>query len=421
MLTYLLDFGGAGVASGVTLTGTERYRTSGGHDFGPGTVVSIWYRRQDVETNNQTIVGGQDEITTDQGPVSIRTWALRAQTDGIAWISVYAADGVPRTVLAYTWNLPVDQLWHHVLVRLESWSGAFPGTFIIRMYHDGVDRGTYTTGGPNTYFHDASVYQSRAELGYIYQALSTGYPMQPFVGDLAQVWIGTNNSFDIRDYFNAGPVNLGATGTEGGIKTLSLPGVYDRVDFPFESDSVMQNITTRDTRTPVIADAADGIYYDATALSDSEIVMTRGASNDQVYPGRYKFGWGEITTNVYNTISLETPTVYRAIKINQPGNYRVNITGTIAKNQATAGYITIELRSGYSPFQSQAGAVNSGTQVMVTPNLVTGYVPGSGTATSTVNMSNIVYLEGYLGLVFQVHSSAIEWRSSSLTVEILTA
>jgi hypothetical protein len=421
MLTHFLDFGSTGVASGVTLTGTERYRTTGSHDFGPGTVVSIWYRRQDVATNNQTIVGGQDEITTDQGPVSIRTWALRAQTDGIAWISVYAADGVPRTVLAYTWNLPVDQLWHHVLIRLESWSGAFPGTFVIRMYYDGVDRGTYSTGGPNTYFHDTAVYQSRAELGYIYQAASTGYPMQPFVGDLAQVWIGTNNSFDIRDYFNAGPVNLGATGTEGGIKTLSLPGVYDRVDFPFESDAVMQNITTRATRTPVIADAADGIQYQDVTLANSVIVSTKSASNDQVNPGRYEFGWGEITTNVYNTISLETPTVYRAIKIIEPGMYRVNITGTIAKNQATPGYIRVELRSGYLPFQSQAGAVNSGTQVMITPNLVTGVVQGQGTATSTVNITATVYLEGYLGLVFQVHSNYIEWRSSSLTVEILTA
>jgi hypothetical protein len=420
MLTHFLDFGSTGVASGVTLTGTERYRTTGGHDFGPGTVVSIWYRRQDLETNNQTIVGGQDEITTDQGPVSIRTWALRAQTDGIAWISVFADTGVPRTVLAYTWNLPVDQLWHHVLIRLETWQQN-PGSFVIRMYHDGVDRGTYSASGANTTFHDASVYQSRAELGYIYQALSTGYPMQPFVGDLAQVWIGTNNSFDIRDYFNAGPVNLGATGTEGGIKTLTLPGVYDRVDFPFESDAVMQNITTRATRTPVIGDAADGIQYQDVTLANSVIEMNRGASNDEINPGRYEFGWGEITTNDYNLLTLETPSVYRAIKINQPGNYRVNITGTIQKNQATAGYITIELRSGYLPFQSQAGAVNSGTQVMITPNLVTGYVPGQGTATSTVNITATVYLEGYLGLVYQVHSSAIEWRDSDLTVEILTA
>lgn len=412
MLTHFLDFGSTGVASGVTLVGTERYRTTGDHDFGAGTVVSIWYRRQDITTNNQTIVGGQDEITTDQGPVAIRTWALRAQTDGIAWISVFADTGVPRTTLAYTWNLPVDQRWHHVLVRLETWQQN-PGSFVIRMYHDGQDRGTYTTGGPGTVFHDAAVYQSRAELGDIYQATNTIYPMVPFVGDLAQVWIGTNNSFDIRDYFNAGPVNLGATGTEGGLKTLNQPGLYDRVDFPFESDAVMQNISTRDSRTPVIGDAAQGIQYSPVNLANSVVYSTRSASNNNIAPGRYEFGWGNITTNDYNLLTLETPSVYRAIKINQPGYYRVNITGTIARNSFTPGSVLIELRSSYSPFSQNP--VDSGTAVVTTPRLVV-----SPESSSSVNISTRVYLEGYLGLVYQVFNNYIEWASSDLTIEILT-
>ena len=257
MLTYLLDFGAVGVASGVHVDGTERYRTTGGHDFGVGTVVSIWYRRDDLTTEGQVIVGSQDQITTDQGLVSVRTWHLRANPGGISWTSVYAAEGISRTVLAYDWGVSVDKEWHHVLIRCETWQQN-PGSFAIRMYHDGQDQGLFTASGPGTTFHDAAVY-GYADLGYIYQAANTSYPTQPFTGDLAQVWIGTNNSFDIRDYFFSGPVNLGADGRAGGITTA--PETYDRVDFPFESDAVMQNISTRNTRTPVLADAASGINY----------------------------------------------------------------------------------------------------------------------------------------------------------------
>lgn len=411
MLTYLLDFGGVGVASGVRLIGTERYRTTGSTDFGVNTVISVWYRREDLDTNNQVIIGSQDEIETDQGPVSVRTWAIRATQTGIDFVSVYANTGVPRTIVAAGFGCIRDQNWHHALFRFTAWSGAFPGNFAIEFYHDGVFRGTHTQGGPSTYFHDNAVYQGLADLGYIYQAASTGYPTEPFDGDIAQVWIGTNNTFRIGDYFSGGPVGLGATGVAGGIVTA--PDIYDRVDFPFESGTVMQNISTRSTRTPVITDAADGISWDNRLLSDSEILSTRSASNDNIFPGRYEFGWGDITRNTYNTVSLETPTVYRAIKINQPGFYRVNFSGTIARNPFTPAAVVLELRSGYSPFINSS--VDSGTAVIVVNTVTT-----SESTVSFNRINEIVYLENYLGLVFQVIGNTLEWDASDVALEILT-
>jgi hypothetical protein len=259
MLTYFLDFGGSGVASGVHVDGTERYRTTGSHDFGAATVISVWYRRDDLTTNGQVIIGSQDEISTDQGPASTSTWCIRATTTGVDFVSVYAS--APRTILAFGGSAPVDKEWHHVLVYISTWSGAFPGNFDLELYHDGAVIGTLSTGGPSTYLHDNAVYQGYADLGYIYQAASTGYPTQPFTGDIAQAWVGGNSSFNIRDYFFNGPVNLGADGRAGGIATDATPDPYDRVDFPFESGALMQNISTRATRTPVLADAANGIYY----------------------------------------------------------------------------------------------------------------------------------------------------------------
>lgn len=261
MLTYFLDFGGVNVASGVHVDGTERYRTTGSHDFGVGTVISVWYRRDDLTTDGQVIIGSQDPLQTDQGPVSIRTWCIRATTTGVDFVSVYAADGVPRTILAFGGGAPVDNEWHHVLVYIFTWTQN-PGNFGLDLYHDGAGIGTLTTGGPGTTFHDNAVYQGYADLGYIYQAASTGYPTQPFTGDIAQAWVGSNSSFNIRDYFFNGPVNLGADGRAGGI--ANAPETYDRVDFPFESNALMQNISTRATRTPVLADAANGILYKIT-------------------------------------------------------------------------------------------------------------------------------------------------------------
>ena len=398
MLTYLLDFGGAGVASGVRLTGTERYRTTGATDFGVGTVISVWYRREDLATDNQVIIGSQDEIETDTGPVSIRTWAILATQTTIDFVSVYANTGVPRTIVAASFGCIRDDNWHHALFRFTAWSGAFPGNFAIEFYHDGMFRGTHTQGGPSTYFHDNAVYQGSADLGYIYQALSTGYPTQPFDGDIAQVWIGTNNTFRIGDYFSGGAVNLGATGVASGIATA--PDIYDRVDFPFETGTVMQNISTRSTRTPVITDAADGIYWDSTLLSDSEIYSSRSASNVNFNPGRYEFGWGNVTRNTYNTVG-------GLLAIHQPGYYRVNFSGNINTNPATPGRIIVELRSAYTP-----SSTSSGTAVLTVTNL--------GPA-STFNLTNqIVYLENYLGLVFQVTGNVIEWQASDITVEILT-
>ena len=437
MLTFYQAFAGADYASGVRLRGTDRYdsRTqSTGYPLEKGMHIAFWYRRDadNLQTANQTMIGSQVETLTDQGYASTRVFGIRAQPTGIDFLSL--AQTAPNSSVAASWDLVVDSLWHHVMVRIEEWSGSFPGVFKIRLYHDGVDRGLVTTGGPSTYNHTNYVSSNYySQLGQVYPY--TGYTNVNFIGDMAQIWIGTTDPYDpdwfqAREFFDRGPVNLNPFGIVRGL----LPYHYDPVDFPFANSrdtdldgqgdlaliNRMFNTSDRSTRTPVISDAADGIQYVDTDLSQSTVVCQRASSNDTIQPGRYEFGWGDVSVNTYNTLKLEIQNLYRAIKINQSGYYRVNITGTIRKNKATAGSITIELRSDYSPFQSQAGAVNSGTQVIVSPRLVQGYDPGSGDLASTVNISQRVYLQGYLGLVHQVYDANIEWRNSDLTIEILT-
>lgn len=341
MLTYLLDFGGAGITSGVHLTGTERYRSSGSHTLGPNTVISVWYRRDDLTTNNQVITGSQYQVLSGGTYVSTQAWGVRAQDWGIDFISVTEGGGFGNSGIGIGWVQPVDLEWHHALFVLEAWSGAFPGTFRIRLYHDGIDCGLYQTGGPGTYGHANAVFDY-LELGGVYgRAVSPVMVTEPFRGDLAQAWVGTNSTFSLKDYYSSGPVNLGPDGRSGATQTLPLPDIYDRMDYPFESTSEMWNMSTRGTRLPTVSDAADGIAHEQQFVYqehlswdlDFRTTNYNSTTGYQAWYARQFFNTSEYleyNSIVYDEAVTTTPNWwYRAVWTVAPGRYRMRIQGFV--------------------------------------------------------------------------------------------
>lgn len=387
MLTHWLNFGGTGIASGVRLLGTERYRSPidvEDYAIQQFTTMSVWYRRTDLTTLNQALLGSQFQVFSGGVFASTAAWAIRAQDWGLDFISVTEGGGFGNSAIGIGWQQPVDQEWHHVLVRMEQWTGAFPGLFHIRMFHDGIDCGLYQTGGPGTYGHANSVYGGYLELGGVYgRSVSPVMTTTPFSGDIAQVWLGTNNNstFDIRDYYQSGPVNLGADGRSGGVKTLPQPAVYDRIDFPFESTGtfeyppVMWNMSTRSTRAPVATDAADGISHEQQFGEQAHLAWALGlvanaynsTTGYQAWYARQFFNGSEYLE--YNAIVQDeavttTPNWwYRAVLTLSPGRYRMRIQGTVSASNLTAP-VTIRMTNYPNNPLQNFQTLGSGTDIL---------------------------------------------------------
>jgi hypothetical protein len=398
MLTYLLDFGGAGITSGVHFTGTERYRSSGSHTLGPNTVISVWYRRDDLTTNNQVITGSQYQVLSGSTYVSTQAWSVRAQDWGIDFISVTEGGGFGNSGVGIGWQQPVDLEWHHALFVLEAWSGAFPGTFRIRLYHDGANCGLYETGGPNTYGHANAVFDY-LELGGVY-GRNSGPVMvtEPFRGDLAQAWVGTNSTFSLRDYYSSGPVNLGSDGRSGATQTLPLPDIYDRMDYPFESTSVMWNMSTRATRLPTVSDASTGLFY-AEKFSTQQHLASAWNYSPVTYNSTTGYGaWlssqdfnrGEYLE--YNSIAYDeavttTPNWwYRAVWTIPAGVYQFRIQGYAAASNMS-GNVTIRMTNyPNNPYQ-QFQTLGTGTDIFTIALTGSGGSADSDTVDTTFDVT----------------------------------
>lgn len=421
MLTFLQSFGGGQVATGVKLTSTESYRTEApprylgeGTPLQTGTVISIWYQRTGELGDNQVIVG--DSYTG----IPSRGWAIMSMSNGIKFVSANQGSGTGNTGFSLSWSTPVDIRWHHILIRINTWSGAYPGQFSLTAYQDGYDLGTKIASGSGTYLH-TNDFGDSIKMGYFDQVSLSLLSQNHFVGNVAQLWIGVvpTVNFSLRNYFAGGPVLISADGSVGGIS----PQVYDAIDWPFEGTSVMYNDITSTSRIPEFEDSDSGIPYDATALADFELLLNIPTDNSNTFtPVPAELGWGqlyntpycdqELVRDTYNTVEEtynSSVTHIERLKINRPGYYRVDLSGPVNSNSLTACKYRIQFRSNYNP-----GNTNSGDILWQSAELDAG--------NNSIDWGQVVYLEGYIQITYVVTVNYIEWRTSTgLSLQITTA
>jgi hypothetical protein len=252
--------------------------------IGANTVFSIWFKRATAGAGGALISRWQGSAVNNSsfGQIppcwfhlyvgSTNTGGGTGITDSQFRLSSYnEGGGAGNSSIGFTWDdVPTDTEWHHALVHVKTWSGAFPGNFSAELYIDGASRGTKSATGPGTYNHTqvlfktlgigrSAILNTSSDLGFqgtpallplSESSYPTGYTSN--ISDywsacVNQVWIGTVNTFRIADFYGGGIVDLGADGQSGGTQILPAPGFYNRLNYPTDLQIVENNAIVSET------------------------------------------------------------------------------------------------------------------------------------------------------------------------------
>ena len=252
--------------------------------IGANTVFSIWFKRATAGAGGALISKWQGSAVSNSSfgdipPSWFHLFVGAANTGGGTTItdsqfslaSYNEGGGAGNSGIEFIWDdVPTDTEWHHALVHIRTWSGAFPGNFSADLYIDGVSRGTKSATGPGTYGHSqklfktlgigrSSILNTSPALGYqgtpaLLPLDSSSYPAG-YIGNISeywslcvnQVWIGTVNTFRIADFYGGGIIDLGAGGQSGGTQILPAPAFYNRLNYPTDLQIVENNAIVSET------------------------------------------------------------------------------------------------------------------------------------------------------------------------------
>ena len=231
---------------------------------GNGFTASIWARRESTPGTPQPLWSS----TGDSGGLIFNGTDLLIRFN-------YDPDE-PNAV----WDnvVPTDGEWHQYLIRsvINPVNGTFP-VYNWQLWIDGVYQGQ-----SSSYFAAGAIDFSnggRAQLGNgLIRNLTGGYELsgRRLTGAIAQVWMGLTNDqqFNPVLFYDGGYVDLGSTGTLGGL--LPTPLIYNPLQTPFTgiTGTGLTTATTPLGYSPTVIRATTAITANAVSLVIANTVIT---------------------------------------------------------------------------------------------------------------------------------------------------
>ena len=406
----IADYGGvAGTTrSGQYLPASWSTSPPLGASMGPGSVWSVWYRRQDM--------GIQGLMLAQENDSSNNFWAMGWREYDQMWFGWSGpTQGGPQlfpsgAVLDWTSGaipeVPQDTDWHHYLIKYDRWNvSPEPGypqsqTAVFKFWRDGVYIGEAGRGNMNSEWWYLTSPLQPIVAGYYDGTYTTPGLSGPIAtqGVVGQTWIGEiySPAFNPQQFYNNGYVDLRLT--NGTIYPGSVAAVQPYVYTEWDPTN-----TTNLTNLPVLSPGPNvfvdsdwyitpGIRVRAFLLATAEVRVSGVSSLSSAFSLQIDF------ENI-----VETPAALSS---------STSLTTVAVRTRRTGSTLTVQTTTEFTPGLRQSAEANLNVTATISAT-------AESEAQASSSLSSAFTLTSVPTEVLKPVSAALNSSSTQAPVDIL--